>query len=206
MKILVVGGTGIIGKEIVKLLSQAHEVIAVGKTNGDYQVNIEDKTAIEQMFKDHPNIDGVISAAGNGMFAPFHSITDEQLDMVLNNKLKGQVNLIRVATKYIKDNGFIIVTSGVASQHFMPGASSITMACLGLEGFVRAIEIEKINHIRINAVSPGLVTESAKLFGFDITGSIPAADTASVYQEVMKSDQSGTVVSVPEYLTEAQET
>ncbi len=50
MRILVVGGTGIIGKELIALLREEHEVIAIGKNSGDYRLNIEDKAAISKMY------------------------------------------------------------------------------------------------------------------------------------------------------------
>ena len=107
MKILVVGGTGIIGTAVVKMLKEAnHEVISTGFNNGDYQVNIEDKSAIEKMFEDIKDIDGIISTTGMASPAPLNHISDSDIDLALNNKLKGQVNLIREGLKTCKRRWF----------------------------------------------------------------------------------------------------
>lgn len=51
MKIVVVGGTRIVGSAVVSLLKNDHTIITVGKTNDDYQVDIEDKASIEKVFE-----------------------------------------------------------------------------------------------------------------------------------------------------------
>jgi uncharacterized protein YbjT (DUF2867 family) len=49
MKIIVVGGTGTIGKAVVKELSSRHSIVTVGHTSGDVQVDILDTASIEKM-------------------------------------------------------------------------------------------------------------------------------------------------------------
>lgn len=205
MKILVVGGTGTIGKAVVELLRKEHDVIAIGKSKGDYQLDIEDRAAITRMFEDHTNIDGVIAITGMAKFAPLQQLTDEDFDLAINNKLKGQVNLLRDSLTHVNDGGFILVTTGAASHTPIPGASSITLACAGLEGFVKAVDIEKERNIRINVIRPGMVQESMALLGMDFPNAISAADTARVYKAVMEMDQSAVMVDVPEFLSSMNE-
>jgi len=200
MKILVVGGTGIIGKAVVELLRKDHEVIAIGKSKGDYQLDIENKAAIEKMFEDFKDIDGVIATTGMANVAPLNKLTDEDFDLAINNKLKGQVNLIRVALNHIKDNGFMIITTGVAAEKPFPGGAAITMACAGLEGFVKAVDIEKEKNIRINVVRPAMVKESMELWGMSFPDAVPAAETAKVYKAVMELEESAVMVDVHECL------
>ncbi len=203
MKIIVVGGTGTIGTEVVSLLKKDHELIVVGKTSGDYQIDIEDKTSIENLFKEVGKIDGIISMSGDAMLGSFLSQSDEDIDLAINSKLKGQMNLIRVGIPSVNENGFIIITTGTASHTPMPGASSIAMALAGLEGYVRAINNEKFNGIKINTVSPGFVKETAKMMNLDIPNTISAADTATVYKMVMESEESGISADVAKYLKHA---
>ncbi len=200
MKILVIGGTGTIGKEVVSLLKKEHEVIAIGRKSGEYQMDLEDKASIEQMFEDIKEVDGVISLAGDGVMSPFHALTDEQLDLALNSKLKANINLIRVATGKVKENGFIIITTGTASHTFFPGASSISMAQAGIEAFVKAIQLERVNNVKINVVSPAAVIETLAQFNLEIPNSVSAKDTAKVYQKMVETDQSGVIADVQEYL------
>lgn len=200
MRILVVGGTGIIGKELIALLREEHEVIAIGKNSGDYRLNIEDKAAITKMFEDFADIDGVISTTGAAGFGPLNKLTDADFQLAVNNKLMGQVNLIREGLKYVKENGFIILTTGVASHTPFPGGAAITMASAGLEGFVKAVEVEKEKDIRINVVRPAMVTESMKLYNLKVPFSVSAADTARVYKSITEIDETGKMYDVPECL------
>ncbi len=57
MKIIVVGGTGTIGREVVKLLSSSHEIVTVGYDDGDLQVDIASKDAIEGLFREVGSLD-----------------------------------------------------------------------------------------------------------------------------------------------------
>jgi len=200
MKILVVGGTGIIGKSVVDLLSKEHEVITIGKTKGDYQVDIENKVSIEKMFEDFKDVDGLISTTGMANFAPLKDHTEADFDLAINNKLMGQVNLTRVALNHIKENGFIILTTGNASQNPMPGSASITLASAGLEGFVKAADLEKERNIRINVVRPAAVVESMEVLGMSFPNAVSAYDTARVYKAVTELNESAHMYNVHECL------
>ena len=201
MKILVIGGTGTIGTEVASLLKKDnHEVITIGRSSGDIHADIMNKESLEKMFTEVGEIDGIISTCGGSGMRPFHLQNDDDINLAINSKLKGQIDVIRLGVHKVKENGFILVTTGTASHTFIPGASLITMANTGLEGYVRAINIEQYRGVRINAVSPAFVKETAELMGMEIPNSIPAADTAAVYKMVIESNESGIVADVPEYL------
>lgn len=200
MRILVVGGTGIIGSAIDSLLKEEHEVITVGKSKGDYQADITDKDSLVKLFENVGKVDGIISTCGVAQIGPFQTHSDKDVEVTINSKLKGQVDLIRLGVHSVNENGFILVTTGAASENYMPGGSLITMANAGLEGYVHAINIEPFNSIRINAVSPSIVEETMALMNIELPGAVSAADTASVYKKVMDSNESGIVAKVHEYL------
>jgi NAD(P)-dependent dehydrogenase (short-subunit alcohol dehydrogenase family) len=196
MKIIVIGGTGIIGKAVVNSLKENHEVIVTSRTAGDYQLDIENKGAIAKMFEDIKDVDGIISTTGAAMMMPISDLTDEALDLALNNKMKAQINFIREGLKHLKKGGFITITTGTAGIQPFPGTSSISMACAGLEAFVKAVELENNTGIRINAIRPAMVTESAELFNMKVPFSVSAKDTAEVYKNVAEGNQSGEIVDV----------
>lgn len=200
MKIAVIGGTGIVGTGIVNLLKKDHEVIAIGKTRGDYQVDLLNPDSIRQLFETIDDIDGVISTIGNGTMGPLLDLQVEDFQYAFNSKLIANFNLVQEATKHLNPNGFIIVTSGVASMHPVPGATTLSVACAAIEAFVRSAAIEHTNGIRINAVSPAYVKETMELFGMDSSSGISSADTASVYKELIDSNANGIVANVSEYL------
>jgi dihydrodipicolinate reductase len=50
MKIIVVGATGTIGKEVVKVLEGDHEIVKVAHRGGDFKVDIASTESIEKLF------------------------------------------------------------------------------------------------------------------------------------------------------------
>ena len=203
MKIIVIGGTGTIGKAVVKSLKNEHEVLAFGHKDAGFQVDLGSKESIEHMFADIPNIDGVISTAGLAKFGPLASQSDTDYNLALNNKLMGQVNLVRIGMHNVNSNGCIILTSGMLAHSPMPGSSSVSMVNAGLEGFVRAVALEMPNNIKVNIVSPVFVKETMEMMGMDSTRGISAADTAKVYSSAISLKESGTVLDVARSLNKS---
>lgn len=201
MKVLLIGGTGIIGSAIASLLKEEHEVITVGKANGDYQVDIMDSKAIENLFKEVGQVDGIITTFGGAVMGPYYEQGEEDVSNAINSKLKGQIDVIRLGVHSVKDNGFIISTSGNSGDIMMPNTSLITATNAAIEGYVKSTALEPLRGIRINVVSPSMVKESMELYNLNIPGGVSAADTAKIYKEVMESDQSGKVAKVSEYLS-----
>lgn len=200
MKVLLIGGTGVIGSAISSLLKQEHEVITVGRTNGDYQVDIMDSQTIEDLFKKVGPVDGIISTIGGAVMGPFQMQKEEDVTLAINSKLKAQIDIIRLGVHTVKDNGFIISTSGASGDILMPNSSLLTAANAGVEAYIRSLSVEPLRGIRINAVSPSVVKESIELLKLDFPGGVSAADTAKVYKMVMESDQTGRIAKVHEYL------
>ena len=201
MKIVVIGGPGVVGTGIVHLLKREHEVISVGKTRGDYQVDLLNTDSIAQLFKKIGPIDGIISTIGDGSMNALLELSSDDFQDAFNSKLIANFNLIKEASKHLNSNGFIILTSGIASMQPIPNAAALSVACAALEALVRSAAIENTNGIRINAVSPTLVKETMELFGMDSTSGISALDTARVYKELIDKQVNGIVANVPDYLS-----
>lgn len=122
MKVIVVGATGTIGKEVVNLLSSGHELVRVVHRSGDLRVDITSKASIDQLYRTVGPFDAVISTTGLVKFGSFNELTDEDYMLGLTSKLMGQVNLVRIGLNYINDRGSFTLTSGVLSQHPIPEA------------------------------------------------------------------------------------
>jgi NAD(P)-dependent dehydrogenase (short-subunit alcohol dehydrogenase family) len=200
MKIVVIGGTGTIGKEVVKLLSAAHEVINVGHRSGDFQVDIMSKDSLDLLYQAVGSIDAVISTTGLVKFGKWVELTDEDYLLGLTSKLMGQVNMVRVGRKYIKDRGSFTLTSGVLSQHPIPGSASVSMVNAGLEGFVRAAALEMERGVRINVVSPIFVKETMEAMNMDSSQGMPAAKVALSYKVSVESQRNGEVLDVRDFV------
>ncbi|KFB99706.1 dTDP-4-dehydrorhamnose reductase [Citrobacter freundii ATCC 8090 = MTCC 1658 = NBRC 12681] len=51
MKIVIIGASGTVGRAVTETLSRKHEVIRVGRTQGDYQVDITSQESVEALFE-----------------------------------------------------------------------------------------------------------------------------------------------------------
>lgn len=200
MKILVIGATGTIGKAVVGALKQNnHEIVSAGYKDGDVTVDLGSKDSIGAMFQQLGQLDAVISTAGVAGFAPLEDLADSDFDLALNNKLMGQVNLVRLGAAHVSEGGSITLTSGMLAHNPIPGSAAVSMANGGLESFVKAAALELGTKIRVNVVSPIFVKETMEMMGMDSAQGLSAVDTAKAYVAAIKTDQSGQVLDVTNF-------
>ncbi len=199
MKIIVVGATGTIGREVVKTLSANHEVIGVALKDADFIADIMSNSSIENMYRKLSPFDALAAPTGYAKFGSMDELTDDDYMMGLRSKLMGQVNLVRVGRSYINDNGSFTLTSGVLSQEPIPGSASISMVNAAVEGFVRAAALEMKRGVRINAVSPIFVTETVEALKLNISETMPAAKVALVYKESIEGRRNGEILDVRKF-------
>lgn len=200
MRIIVVGATGLIGKEVVKALSGKHEVEAVGHKGGSLRVDITSKSSIEEMFKKAGPYDALVSATGGAAFGEFEKLTDENYAYSLRDKLMGQVNLVRVGVNYVRDNGSFTLTSGILAGHPIPGSAAISLVNSAIEGFGRAAALEMKRGVRVNVVSPPFATETLKALGMDTSSGTPVAKFPGAYVESVEGKRNGEVIEVLKFI------
>ena len=195
MKILAIGANGVIGKAVIAALQPAHEVIAVGHSHGELTVDIDSKASIQALFERVGKVDAIISMAGNGEMGGFAQMPDAGYQTVLNNKVMGQVNLVRLGLAYLNEGGSITLTSGQAANHPMPGTAAIAMGVAAINAFVATAALELTDGQRINAVSPAMVKETMEQWGIDSSAGIAADDVASYYRASLEGMDNGTVLN-----------
>jgi len=193
MKILAIGANGVIGQAVVERLNNQHDVIAVGNSKGELRVDIEDTASIQALFSEVGPVDAIISMAGNGRMAALSETEDSDFDTVLDNKIMGQVNIVRVGLDYLNAGGSITLTSGEAAFNALPGVSAIAMGTAAINAFVANVSLELSDNKRINAVSPSLVKETMDQWGIDSSTGIKASDVASYYHASVLGDETGKV-------------
>jgi len=199
MRVIVIGATGTIGKAVVRLLSPLHDLVRVGLRRGDFQVDLSQKSSIEKLFHDIGEFDALICAAGHAKFDRIVELSDDDFWLGLENKLMGQVNLVRVGQHSIREGGSFTLTSGVLSQRPMPGSASISMVNAGVEAFVRAAALELPRKARVNAVSPPWVKETLEALGMDTSLGMPAERVALAYRTSLEGQMSGKVIDARDF-------
>jgi len=195
MKIVVIGATGTIGGAVVKLLRQRHQVIAVSRSSGDYRADITDKASIETALRAIGKVDAIVSAAGSAVFKPLTALTDSDFDKSLQDKLMGQVNVVRAGAQYIQSGGSITLTSGILAQEPMPGSAAISLVNAGLEGFGRAAALElQSAKVRVNVVSPPWVRETLVALNMNPSSGMPADEVAKAYAQSVEGSSTGEII------------
>lgn len=198
MKILVIGGTGLIGGAVVKRLQARHQVITAGSRTGDIQVDITQLDSIKNLYNEVKQLDGVIVASGKVVFAHLEKMSHQDYIIGINNKLMGQVNLVQEGVKSINPGGSFTLTSGILNRDPIVQGSSAAMVNGAIDGFVKASAIELPHGIRINAVSPTVITEALSVYEPYFRGFKPVdADTAALaYEKSVEGQQTGQVYHV----------
>jgi NAD(P)-dependent dehydrogenase (short-subunit alcohol dehydrogenase family) len=197
-KIVVIGATGTLGQAVAAELKARHEVIEVGATRGTYQIDSTDPASIEQVFQKIGKVDGIVTTTGKVHFGPLPEMTVEQFWIGLRDKLMGQVNVVLTTQKYVNDGGSYTLTGGILAEEPIRLGASATTVNLALEGFVRGAAIELPRGIRINVVSPTVLTESMESYGPFFRGFEPvtAKQAAQGYLRSVEGAQTGRVYRI----------
>ena len=167
-KAIVFGGTSGIGLSATQMLSDkgAH-VVALSRNPEKLQnvpknvktkkMNVLDRDALEQFFEEIGEYDILVNSATGGARAvgPFLSM-DLDGYRASFDKLWGYTNVVRYGTKFLKDNGNIVLVSGSPARKCRPGQIAISSVGGAVEAFARGIAPE-IAPKRINIVSPGII-------------------------------------------------
>lgn len=201
MRVAVIGATGTIGRAVVSALSVRHEVVRIGRNNGEYRVDIASSDSIQRLYDDMGPVDAVVCAAGDARFADFAALSDEDFRFSLAHKLMGQVNLVRIGVAYLRDGGSFTLTSGVLSREPMRGSAAISLVNGGIDGFTRAAALELPRRMRINVVSPTWVTETLRALGMDPSAGMPADRVALAYVESVEGSGTGNVLETRRWQT-----
>ena len=195
MRILLIGATGTIGKAIAAALSRRHDVLLASRQQALLHVDLADPASIRALYAKVGKVGAVISAAGQASFKPLDALSDAEFRFSLDNKLMGQVNVVRYGLDRVDDNGSITITSGILAQRPSRGSGAVSLVNAGLEGFARAAALEAPRGIRINVVSPPWVTETLQALGMPLQGGLPAATVAQAYVGSVEGTATGQVIS-----------
>ena len=198
MKILLIGASGTIGQAVYQELAPRHEIITAGRNSGDLRVDLRDLASVQALYAAAGPVTAVVSTAGNVHFGAMAEMTPELLGVGLADKLMGQVNLVLAGQHLLQDGGSFTLVSGVLSADPIVYGSSASMVNGALDSFVRAAAIELPRGLRINVVSPTVLSESLPSYGPYFRGfeAVAAAKVARAFSKSVEGKQTGQVYIV----------
>ena len=173
MTILIIGGTGTIGKEVVNHFTSENEIIIANRSSTDYSVDIADSNSLEKLFKKVGKVDAIICVAGEAKWGDFDELTEEDFYIGIRSKLMGQVNIVRIGKDYLTPNGSITLTTGILADDPVVKTTSAAMVNGGIHSFVMAAALELKNGVRLNVVSTGVVENAYRKYQSYFPGHTP---------------------------------
>ena len=191
MKIIIVGASGKIGREIDQAVSERHEVIRVGATSGDVQCDYTSADSVRDMFTTIGPFDALVAVAGrDSTFRRFEELVDDDYRYGFERKLLGQVRLLAHGQASIRDNGSFTFTSGFLSHYPNPASIATGPLNAAIDTFVQNTAPLMPRGIRVNVVSPAPVVDP----GREGHGLVTAAQCAEYYVDAVEGEMSGQVL------------
>lgn len=197
MKTVVIGGAGTIGRILVsELREHGHEVTTAGRTSGDVRVDLTSRNSIEQMYARVGAVDAVLSVAAHGPMDDFTSLTRQDLMTNMQGKLFGQVDLVLIGQHHAADGASFTLTSGVFADQPWQGTTGGAMINGALHAFVLSAAIELPRAMRVNVVSPTMVSDSIDTFSDHFPGMRPVSMSTLIphYLTCVKEQQTGQII------------
>lgn len=191
-KVLLIGATGLLGRAIIAKLGNSVELIEASRNHGEYSVELSDPQSLKALFEKVGPVDAIICTAGVAYFQALPETTDADWQFALANKLMGQINVIRLGHTYVKAGGTIVLTTGTLAQTPLPGSAMVSAVNAAVEAAIRAFSLE-LEQVRINAVSPGWISETLAAMGMDTAPGLPAAEVAEHYLALLNGAQSAEI-------------
>lgn len=159
VKILIVGATGLLGGGAVSALADGNEIIQASRS-GKVSVDLTDPQSISAMYEQVGKVDAVIAATGKVPFKSITELTLEDYKTGIDDKVLGQIELVRRGIEFVNDGGSFTLTTGILARAAIPTGTVASVANGALESFVMAAAIEMPRGIRINVVSPSVLAEA----------------------------------------------
>lgn len=188
-----IGATGLLGTAVKKELEGRHEIISAARKNADVKVDMTDPQSIRGMYQQVGKVDAVVSAAGSAHFDALEDLTPEANEETIENKLKGQMNLVLLGLDHVSDGGSFTLTTGIMMEDPIAHGTSAAMANGAIDAFARSAAIEMPRGLRVNSVSPNVFEEAMDRLGDFFPGfdAVPVSKVALAFRKSIEGAQSG---------------
>ncbi|WP_435623817.1 short chain dehydrogenase [Flagellimonas sp.] len=200
MKILIIGGSGTIGKKVSAHFQEEHELLIAGRNSGLVHVDISSSASIEALFQKVGKVDAIVCIAGEAKWDSFEALAEEDYYIGIKSKLMGQVNLTRIGLSYLNPHGSITLTTGILADDPVENTASAAMVNGAIHSFAKAASLELENGHRLNVVSAGMVEDAYKKYQNYFPGHSPVSMNKVVkgYERSIMGKDNGKIIRIYE--------
>jgi NAD(P)-dependent dehydrogenase (short-subunit alcohol dehydrogenase family) len=162
-KYLIIAASSAIGQAVVSLLeNQGDEVITTArnkdKITPDYILDASDFDAVQKVFEQVGDLDGVVNCAGSLLLKGAHVTNQNEFEKIITDSLTTSFATIRAAAKTMTQGGAIVLIASAAALTGLANHEAVAAAKAGIIGLaLSAAATYASSHLRINVVAPGMV-------------------------------------------------
>lgn len=181
---LVIAASSGIGQATTSMLKLAgHTVFTTARSQNKIQpdaiLDASDFDAVDEVFKQAGDLDGVVNCSGSMLLKPAHLTSKEQFQSIIDASLTTAFATVRSAGKYMNKGGSVVLISSAAAMEGIANHEAIAAAKSAIIGLtLSAASTYASQNLRVNAVAPGL-TETP------LTSTITNNETSKKFSEAM---------------------
>lgn len=152
-KVLLFGGTGGLGKQLIKEIDTEYECISVGTKECD----VTDETKVKEVIEfNKPDI--IIYLSAKNIDGLLHKHTSDTISSQINVNVNGFLNVLRYSTKIMRDNeyGRIIYISSILSKSPIRGTGIYSASKAFCDNLIKTYSLENSKYgITANSIQLG---------------------------------------------------
>ena len=187
--VVITGGTGGLGTEVVRRLSIEYRCTVLGHAQAD----LTDEASVRRAFSELGEIYALVHLVGGWAPGTVEDTTAEEWSRMLSLNATTAFLAARAALPSMSRPGRIVAVSSIATLNPEPGSAAYVVAKSALNALVQVLaEEQRANGITVNAVLPASMATPAMLrSGGDASKLVPLERVSATIAFLLSEDAAG---------------